>query len=468
MAEKRYLPGGIREMLVIALPMVISTSCDSFMTFVDRLFLARLGPAHMSAAMGGGLTAFTMMTFVFGLTAYTTPLVAQFLGSGRKKYCGVVLTQALIIALIGCPIVFACRPLAHWFFRVMDIPAAQLVLQQLYFDIVIYATLIGVFRHVFSCFFSGIGRTKIVMFSAMTAMVVNIFANYVLIFGKLGFPALGIRGAAYGTIAGSLAGFLVVMLAYTSRKIRQEFKLAGSLAFDRMVMGKMLLYGYPGGMEFFLNLVSFTGMVMIFHSRGLVTAAAITILFNWDLVSFLPLVGIEVAVTSLVGRYMGARKPGTAHRSVMSGVKLAWGYSLVVFFFFVCFPAMLVDAFSPSEYSEIFSQARPTAIFMLRMASLYIMVDGILLVLAGALRGAGDTLWAMIVTVGFNFTILLASYAMLIANDFSAEATWTVVVIVFSLSCILFVLRYRGGKWRSIQVLAPRPVKRRPAAMSQK
>ena len=105
----------------------------------------------------------------------------------------------------------------------MDIPAQQLVQQKLYFDILLYGAIPGSAAELPPAAFSGIGQTRVVMFSALTAMLVNVAANYVLIFGHLGFPALGIRGAAYGTLFGSLCGLLVLLAAYLAPTNRREF-----------------------------------------------------------------------------------------------------------------------------------------------------------------------------------------------------------------------------------------------------
>src|SRR5829696_1085244 len=95
-----HTPGGVREMLAIAAPMVASSACETVMTFTDRLFLSELGTEYMSAAMAGGLTCFMMTTFFIGLTGYSTALVAQYLGAGKKENCAIVVTQALLIALV--------------------------------------------------------------------------------------------------------------------------------------------------------------------------------------------------------------------------------------------------------------------------------------------------------------------------------------------------------------------------------
>ncbi|MFA5316170.1 MAG: MATE family efflux transporter, partial [Dehalococcoidales bacterium] len=135
--------GSMGEMIAIALPMVVSASCDTIMVFTDRLFLSRLGSEMMNAAMGGGLTSFMLMSFFLGLTGYSTALVAQYLGAGRKKSCAVVVSQAVIIALAAYPVILALRPLGHMLFEMSGITASQLAPQKLYFNILLWASIIG-------------------------------------------------------------------------------------------------------------------------------------------------------------------------------------------------------------------------------------------------------------------------------------------------------------------------------------
>src|SRR5512145_34599 len=130
--------GGIPELLNIAFPMIIATACDGVMTLTDRLFLARLGPEQMNAAMGGGVAMQMMIFFFMGLTGYTNALVAQFYGSGQKNMAAVAAFQAVIVALVAYPVVLLCRPMAHSYFHFMNLPPEQLEYQIVYFNIVIY------------------------------------------------------------------------------------------------------------------------------------------------------------------------------------------------------------------------------------------------------------------------------------------------------------------------------------------
>ncbi len=245
--QSGYKKGGIREMIAISFPMVVAHASDTVMIFTDRLFLARLDPVLMNAAMVGGLGVYMMMMFFIGLTGYTTAVAAQFLGAGKKHMCAVVTTQALIIAFVSYPVILACRPLAHALFQAMSISETQLGPQTEYFNTLLFIVLISVLRNSLNSFFSGIGRTKVVMVSSLVSMSANIVFNYVLIFGKFGFPALGIRGAAYGSILAAVLGLLVVVFQYFRPKIRKEFSMGGAFYFDKAVMKKLLrLSGRPG------------------------------------------------------------------------------------------------------------------------------------------------------------------------------------------------------------------------------
>jgi multidrug resistance protein, MATE family len=440
-------------MLAIALPMIVSTSCDGIMTFTDRLLLSRLGPEQMNAAMGGGVAMQMMMFFFIGLTGYTTALVAQYYGSGQKKMTTVAVFQAMLIAIVAYPVILICKPLGLAFFDFMHVPEAQVGFQRIYFSIVIYGVVIGILRNVLSCYFSGLGKTKIVMLAALVSMLVNVVLDYVMIFGKAGFPAMGIAGAAIATVLGGFTGLIILMVAYFRKSNRLEFQVAESFRFNRKAMQKLLHFGYPAGLELFLNFMAFTAVIFIFHSHGPVSATASTIMFNWDLISFIPLLGIEIAVTSLVGRYMGAGKPETAHISAMSGIKTGIFYSVVILLLFLFIPEFLVRIFHPKGESALFEEVVPVATSMIRIASLYVLAEAVMVAIVGALRGAGDTHYTMIISVTAHWSFLPVVYLMLKVWNLSPVTAWLGLVIMFLIFCGVLVLRYRSGKWQSIRVV---------------
>ena len=457
-ASLGHKKGGIREMMGIAVPMVVSQACYTVMTFTDRVFLSKLGPEFMNAAMVGGLTVFMMMTFFMGLIGYATAVVAQYLGSGNEENCSVTLTQTVIISFIAFPVIFLCRPLAYRLFDLIGIEPSQLALQKVYLNILICAAVIPLLRWSFSAFFSGVGKTRAVMMSGLTAMTVNVGMNYVLIFGKCGLPAMGIKGAAYGTIIGGISGLAVLFFNYIGGGNLKRFNIVHSLRFDRKVMGTLLRFGYPAGVEFFLNLLALDLIIMIFHSSGAIAATAATIVFNWDMVSFVPLIGVQAGVTSLVGRYMGYGRPDIAEKATKSGFKLGMVYSGVIFILFAGFPGELAGFFAPNTGDGIFAAALPVTIFMIRLASLYVLAEALFVVYIGALRGAGDTLWAMFISVSLHWVIVPVLYVMLKISNTGLESAWKVVVGLFLLFSGFVYLRYKSGNWRKIAMMNPTPL----------
>ena len=447
-----------REMIVIAFPMMVSMACDTVMIFTDRVFLSRLSPELMNAAMGGGLTSFMLLSFFIGLIGYTTALAAQYLGAGRKDRCAVVLAQALIISVLAYIPVLLCRPLAHGFFHLMQVPAPQLAPQKLYFDILLYGCGISMLRQSFAAFFSGIGRTGVVMVASVAAMVINMVLNYIFVFGKFGCPAMGIQGAAYGTLIGGASGLLVLVCAYFGRKNREEFGVMRALHFNADVFGRLWRFGSSTGMELLLNILAFNALVLTFHSHGLVTATAATIVLNWDMVSFVPLIGIEIGVTSLVGRAMGAGDPATAHRAAMAGLRLGAMFSAPVFLAFLFFPGVLVNVFHPSVPAETFMKAVPVAEVMIRMASLYVLIEALFLAFIGALRGAGDTRWAMGLSVAVHWTSAFALWLALRVFGMTPIHAWGLVVFIFIVGSLALWWRYHLGAWRSMRVVEEAPL----------
>jgi MATE family multidrug resistance protein len=344
-------------------------------------------------------------------------------------------------------------PLMHWVFNHGGLAPGQLEYQTQYFDILIYGSVFALLRVVFSSFFSGIGKTRVVMFAAFVAMFTNILVSYVLIFGKFGFVAMGIKGAAMGTISGSVAAVAVLVYTYFREENVNYFKINESFKFVGSELKKLFKFGLPAGIEMFLILASFSALIFVFHSEGLVVASAATILFNWDHVAFVPLLGLEIASTSLVGRYVGAKDYETVEKSVKSGIKSGTIYTLIVVVMFVFFPYFLTDIFKPENAGEVFYQARPIAADMIRIAAGYVAIEAFLFVYAGALRGAGDTFWVMCATVSVNWILVAILFVGMKVFGMSAQASWLLVVIMFFLFPIVLYKRFKKGKWKEYQVV---------------
>jgi MATE family multidrug resistance protein len=182
-----------------------------------------------------------------------------------------------------------------------------------------------------------------------------------------------------------------------------------------------------------------------------------TIAFSWDMVSFIPLMGVNIGVISLVGRYMGARDPDTAHKATHSALKMALAYTTCTFLVFSLFPHPLVEIFRSRQDPAAFVEVRPLAVFMVRLVALYVMADGIGIVFGGALRGAGDTFRTMLLSVSGHWLLALAGILLVRVVHAPPRVTWAVVVVMVVAVGAAMYLRYRTGRWRHIRMVDAPP-----------
>ena len=224
--------GDIRDVLVVALPMLLSMSFDTFMTFIDRLFLSKLGPAEMNAALGAGAVQLALTMFFTGAVSYTTAMVAQRLGAKKRWDCARVFMQAVYLSLACVPLLYSTIPLGHLVFGLENLPADQLEYQKTYFNILMFGGIISLVRNAAPCFFSGIGETKIVMQAAFVGMIVNVVCNFVLIFGLGPIPALGVAGAAYGTLMGNAVSTIILFVKFFGKSCHRRFRTRNAFAFN--------------------------------------------------------------------------------------------------------------------------------------------------------------------------------------------------------------------------------------------
>lgn len=435
-------------MLAVALPMIVSLSCDTVMTFTDRWFLSRLSENLMNASFAGGLAGFSIQTFFIGLIGYSTALVAQQFGANHHFKAVLAGVQALWIALLAWPILLLCIPVGKYLFQNIGLPANQIVPQTEYFQILVYGSIFGLCRGAFAGYFSGIGRTRVVMIASLSAMISNIFLVWIFVFGHFGMPAMGIKGAAIGTVCAGAIGLAVLVAYWFGHTNRLIYRAQKIWKFEKELFMELVKKGTPSGAEFFLNMLAFQTIVFLFQRQSPESATAATIMFNWDMVSFVPLVGMEIGTTSLVGRYMGAKDIDAVKRTLWSGLKLGWMFSGFVFIAFLVFPGFLVDIFRPELVSISFNEARDLAIQMMRIASIYIGIEAVMLVYTGALRGSGDTLYTMCATVGLHWLLVLSLWITLEVYHLGTIKGWIVLVVIFMLFPIVLGIRWHLGKWK--------------------
>ncbi len=441
----------INELLKIALPMVVSQGTFAVMIFTDRYFMSQIDPVHIAAALGGGVASYFSFCFFIGLLSYANAMAAQYLGAGEKEKGPKVVTQGWIITLMSAPILTLITFLVAGVFESMGHDPRLVHLERTYYLILMAGVLVTLAKVCLASYFAGIGRTHVVMICDVFGLVVNVPLSYVMVFGKMGFPALGIVGAGISTVIATLLAFLLYLSFYFRREHRESFGVLRSFSIEWRILKRFWRLGFPSGLEQFLNVAAFNLFLLMFQSYGIAESAAAAIVFNWDILSFVPMIGLHVGVISLIGRFVGARDMARANEVMTASFIVGLAYSAILAVLYITFRYPLVEVFAPP--SGDFSDIRELSAFMMIGLSSYVMADAIILVAGGVLRGAGDTRWLMAASVSLHWGMLVLQFFIIRVLEFSPKVSWVVLCFLVLSIALVYALRLAGGRWRDEEAL---------------
>lgn len=442
----------LRELLRLSLPMVVSQGSFAVMIFTDRWFMSRIDAVHIAASLGGGVAAFFCFSLFIGVLTYANALVAQYYGAGVRAKCPQVVTQGVILAIACLPLLAILGYLGGRAFSHIGHDPAQVPLERLYFHILMAGSFFTLVKACLASYFSGIGRTRVVMVADVLGVMLNIPLSWLLIFGKGGLPVMGIAGAGLGTVVANVFAIGLFLLFYLAPLHQRQFQVARSYRYDRAIMRRYLRLGMPSGLEHFMNTATFNMFLLMFQSYGVVQGAAMAIVFNWDLLSFIPMMGLNIGVMSLIGRFVGSGDMTRANQVISSGFIVALGYSGTLAMVFLALRVPLVDVFATP--GRDFAVIRELASHMMLGLSTYVMADAIIIIAGAALRGAGDTRWIMFTSISVHWLMLAAQYLVIIVFDCGPRLSWWVFVGMLLTLAALYLLRLLGGAWRSPERLA--------------
>jgi len=439
------------ELLRLALPMVVSQGAFAVMIFTDRYFMSQIDPVHMAAALGGGVASFFSFCFFVGLLTYANALTAQYLGAGEMEKCPKVVTQGMIMTVMSVPFLTLITFLVAGIFEGMGHEQEQIDLERSYYLILMSGVLVTLAKVCISSYFAGIGRTHVVMICDVFGLIINIPLCYVMVFGKLGFPAMGIVGAGISTVVATVVAFLLFLAFYFCKEHRETFAVLRSFSLDPKILRRYWRLGFPSGLELFLNVAAFNLFLLMFQSYGVAEGASAAIVFNWDILSFIPMIGLSVGIISMIGRFVGARDMRRVDEVMTAAfvVALAYGLLLAVLYSTLRYP--LVEVFAPP--SGDFTAIRELSAFMMIGLSSYVLADAVILVSGGILRGAGDTRWLMVASVSLHWAMLVAQFFIIWVFELSPKVSWFAFVALVLAIALVYALRLKSGRWRDPEVL---------------
>lgn len=446
--------GGYRDVLVLAIPLIISTGTTSVLHFVDRVFLAWYSAEALAAAMPASMMAHTFMSLFLGIGGYTSVFVAQYYGAARYNRVGPVIWQAIYISAAGGLLMLCLIPFSKYIFDFFGHGPLIQHNEDIYFRILCLCGFPGIAVSSISGYFSGRGKPWPVAWVNIIGVIINLFLDYIFIFGKLGLPEMGIKGAGYATLIANiftLSIFLFLISAGSQNKVYHTIK---GWRPDKELLLRMLRYGTPAGMQYFLDMAAFTLFLLLLGRLGTVSLVATNIAFNINTLAFMPMIGCGMAISVLVGQFLGKGRPDMAEKSSYSGFHMTFIYMLTVSILYVVVPDVFIAPFAmrtdPAEFAEIYR----LSVVLLRFVAVYSIFDTMSIIFSSAVKGAGDTKFVMYMSVIMAWLIMVVpSYIAIEILGWGVLSCWVFATLFVCILGVGFYLRFLQGKWKGMLVI---------------
>tara|TARA_R110002167_G_scaffold61561_14_gene173740 strand:- start:3039 stop:4439 length:1401 start_codon:yes stop_codon:yes gene_type:complete len=433
----------------LAAPVMLGMLGHTFVVFIDNIMVGQLGTAELAAVSLGNSFMFIAMSIGIGFSTAITPLIAEAdssdnLQQARSTYkSGLFLCTTLgIVLFLG---IYFSKPLMY----LMKQPKEVVELAIPYLDLVAFSLIPLVIFQAIKQFSDGMSMTKYPMYATLIANIVNIVLNYLLIFGKFGFPEMGIVGAAYGTLVSRviMVLYLWLLLRYKKRsaQIVRNIKL---FVLDLVMIKKIINLGSLSAMQMFFEVAIFTSAIWLSGLLGKNPQAANQIALNLSSMTFMVAMGLSVASMIRVGNQKGLQNYKELRRIAFSifflGLILATIFAALFFIFHKVMPTIYVDLNDKVNYvdnMEVISIASK----LLIAAAFFQISDSIQVVVLGALRGLQDVKVPTILTfisywvVGFPVSYFLGKEEM-----YGSFGIWLGLLAGLTTASILLFIRFNS------------------------
>jgi MATE family, multidrug efflux pump len=458
--------GGYRQALTIAVPLIFSSAGIAIQQFINRVFLAWYSPEAIAASLPAGLINFTIMNLFIGTAGYVSIFVAQYWGADLHDRIGPILWQGLYVAIIAGIVHLLFVPLANPFFKMIGHPHEVQRLEIIYFQILCFGAGPVVANAVLAGFFIGRGQTMPVMLVSIIVNIINVILNYCWIFGYLGFPEKGIEGAALAVLTTNLLSLLLLSLLFFNRGNNKKFRVLAGWKPDLSLFSRLLRFGLPNGLQFFISFSGISVFLLLIGRLGTMQLAATNIAFNIDLLISMPMTGMGMAVMTLVGQYQGKKRPDLAEKSVFSCSHLTSLYMVTLAVFYVIIPEIFLWPFGVRADPASFVPIKEVVIILLRFVAIYSLFDGLNIVFASGVKGAGDTRFVLVMIFGLSLLgLAIPTYLAMIIFKLGLMAAWTIITAYVIMLSFVFLFRFSSGRWKTMLVIETRETAKRESLL---
>lgn len=432
-----------KQVLVLALPVVLSSLLQRSVGIVDIFLVGGLGASSIAAVGIAQLMVFAVMSISWGINTGATVLVAQLWGADRKREAGLAAYQSMLMATAAAVIIMLPGRLFAW--RMAELLGADQEVQRLLVDytgILFTCILFTISINVLSGIMHGAGDTRTPLYAAVIVNVLHVVVAYPLIYGAWGAPALGVKGAAIAIAVSEGTGAIFLFI----RSLTKRYVIIGG-RFDMRLTVMAFRLGWPIFVDRLLQNAGSLLFARVVLLYGTAVYAAHQVGLAIEAFSFMPGYGIAVAAATLVGQKLGAGQEHAAKISASEAYRFAVILMATMGLVFFFFPYLLLRLFTDDP--EVI---RYGIVYMKIVAFAQVPL-AITMVLGGSLRGAGDTGFIMFATIAGMWLVRLPVAALLGAEfHASIRAVWSVMILDWITRMALLTWRYRKINWGRLEI----------------
>lgn len=437
-----------KVVFMLAWPVMAQMFLQTLAQIVDMAMVGRLGQESIAAVGISFRPVFVGMSMFLGLGTATTALVSRAIGAKNEEEAELAASQSLMVGILLSLVIaigffFGAQSIALFMGAeggVVD--KGSIYLKGFSFGIIFSYTVV-----LATACLRGAGDTKTPFHIGIISNIINVLANYVLIFGKFGFPALGVLGAALGTSISHLVAFILlfIVLIRGSGGIHVKFKTL--FKFDSEMIKRFFKIGIPSASERLVQSVTMMLVTKVIAKLGTTALAVATLSGNIEQLSFMPAIGFSVAAEALVGQNLGAKQPQRAEESCYTAVKMAAALMTSMGILFILIPGAFIRIYSSDP--EIISNGKN----VLRILGLAQLPQAVSFVLAGGLRGAGDTQTTFKIGLVGNIVVRLGLTWLLVSHlQLGLLSVYAVVVVEWTIRSLILSRIFKQGKWKTKEV----------------
>jgi len=436
----------LQALVRLAWPIVLARATQSVIGFADAVMVAPLGEDAMAAAITGNLNAFSLIIFPMGTVFIIQSFTSQLRGRGELDAAPRYATYGIALSILAGLVALAVLPFLPWLIGHLEYSPAVEKLMGEYLAIRLLSVAPVVATEALGQWFGGMGNTGPEMIAGVVAMVANVLLCYLLIEPRFGLPGYGVAGSAWAATIASTLGFVVIVVMYSRRATWSfDFRVPEFL--------RMLRFGVPNGMNWFLEFAAFTLFInLVIGHLGTSVLAAFNAVLQLCNVSFMPAFGLASAGAILAGEAIGRRALDEVWPTVRLTALLACGFMGTLSLIYARFAEQLMGLFRPPGAAGVtFVEA---GVAMLMVVPLWQVFDALAIVFAEALRAAGDTAWPMTVRIGLAWGVFTPT-AWALVRYFDGGVMTVMLSLIVYLVVLATVLmgRYAYGKWRAIELV---------------